>query len=87
MWVSEDDEHIHLYTAIVWHKRPRRQLRVVARVNRKDPARPRYLILASTDLELGGRKLVEFYGARFQIEFLLLRQQAVHRTDSLSGAK
>ena len=39
-------------------------------VNRKDPAKPRYIVLASTDLELEGRKLVEFYGARFQIEFL-----------------
>jgi hypothetical protein len=28
------------------------------------------MVLASTDLALDGRKLVEFYGARFQIEFL-----------------
>ena len=66
----EDEEHLHLYTAIVWHKSLKRRWRVVVLVNRKDPARPRYIILASTDLELDGRKLVEFYGARFQIEFL-----------------
>jgi hypothetical protein len=38
-------------------------------VNRKTPAKPRYIVLASTDLALDGRKLVELYGARFQIEF------------------
>jgi hypothetical protein len=39
-------------------------------VNRKTPAKPRYIVLASTDLALNGRKLVEWDGARFQIEFL-----------------
>lgn len=66
----EDEEHLHLYTAIIWHRSLKRRLRVVVLVSRKDPARPRYIILASTDLELDGRKLVEFYSARFQIEFL-----------------
>ena len=46
------------------------KLRVVVLVNRKDPHKPRFIVLASTDLDLDGRKLVEFYGARFQIEFL-----------------
>jgi len=71
----EDEEHLHLYTAIVWHKSLKRRLRVVVLVNRKDPAKPRYIVLASTDLELDGRKLVEFYGARFQIEFLFRDSQ------------
>jgi DDE superfamily endonuclease len=62
--------HIHLYTALVWHVSLKRQLRVVVLVNRKAPHKPRYLVLASTDLELAGHKLVEFYVARFQIEFL-----------------
>jgi hypothetical protein len=66
----EDEKDIHLYTTIVWHKTLKRKLRVVVLVNRTDPAKPRYIVLASTDLELDGRKLVEFYGARFQIEFL-----------------
>jgi len=66
----EEEDHLHFYTAIVWHKSLKRRLRVVVLVNRKDPAKPRYIVLASTDLELDGRKLVEFYGARFQIEFL-----------------
>src|SRR5207237_7445251 len=48
----------------------KRKLRVVVLVNRKDPHKPRYIVLASTDLELDGRRLVELYRARFQIEFL-----------------
>jgi hypothetical protein len=66
----EDRAHIHLYTALVWHVSLKRKLRVVVLVNRKDPHKPRYIVLAATDLALDGRKLVELYVARFQIEFL-----------------
>lgn len=63
-------DHVHAYTALVWHVTLKRCLRVVVLVNRKDAAKLRYIILASTDLALDGHKLVELYGARFQIEFL-----------------
>jgi len=63
-------DHLHLYTALVWHVTLKRQLRLVVVVNRKTPAKPRYIVLASTALALDGHKLVELYGARFQIEFL-----------------
>jgi DDE superfamily endonuclease len=66
----EERAHVHLYTALVWHVSLKRKLRVVVLVNRKDPHKPRSIVLASTDLELDGGKLVEFYVARFQIEFL-----------------
>ena len=66
----EAHAHVHLYTTTVWHVSLKRTLRVVVLVNRKDPAKPRYIVLASTDLELEGRKLVEYYIARFQIECL-----------------
>jgi DDE superfamily endonuclease len=62
--------HLHLYTAVVWHVTLKRPLRLVVVVNRKTPAKPRYIVLASTALALDGRKLVELYGARVQIEFL-----------------
>src|SRR5262249_16762801 len=39
-------------------------------LNRKDPHKPRDMVLASADLELDGRKLVELYATRFQLEFL-----------------
>jgi hypothetical protein len=66
----EGQAHLHLYTSVVWHKSLKRCLRVVVLVNRQNPAKPRYIILASTDLELDGQTIVEYYGARFQIEFL-----------------
>jgi DDE superfamily endonuclease len=62
--------HIHLYTALVWHVSLKRQLRIVVLVNSKEVTKPRYMVLASTDLALDGHKLVELYAARFQIEFL-----------------
>ncbi len=65
-----DEAHVELYTARVWHKSLKRQVRLVVLVNRKDPKKPRYLVLASTDLALDARTLVEYYQARFQIEFL-----------------
>jgi hypothetical protein len=67
--------HSHLYTALVWHVSLKRQLRVGVLVNRKDPHKPRYSVLASTDPELDGHKLVEFYVARFPIEFLFRDSQ------------
>jgi DDE superfamily endonuclease len=66
----EDAPHLHLYTAVVWHKTLKRRLRIVVLLNQKDPAKPRFIVLGSTDPELNGHKLVELYAARFQIEFL-----------------
>jgi hypothetical protein len=57
----EDEPHLHLYTAVVWHKTLRRRLRLVVLLNRKDPAKPRFIVLGSTDPELNGHKLVELY--------------------------
>ncbi len=65
-----DQPHIELYTARVWHKSLKRELRLVVLVNRKDKDKPRAIVLASTDVELDARTLVEYYQARFQIEFL-----------------
>src|SRR5262245_10037851 len=61
-------DHLHLYTALIWHVTLKRKLRLVVVVDRKTPAKPRYIVLASTDLALDGHKLVALYGARFQIE-------------------
>jgi hypothetical protein len=66
----QDEPHLHLYTAVVWHKTLQRRLRIVVLLNRKDPAKPRFIVLGSTDPELNGHKLVDLYAARFQIEFL-----------------
>src|SRR6266853_959762 len=66
----EDEPHLHLYTAVVWHKTLKRRLRIVVLLNRKDPAKPRFIVLGSTDPELNGHKLIDLYAARFHIEFL-----------------
>src|SRR4029450_6187723 len=66
----EDEPHLHLYTAVVWHKTLKRRLRLVVLLNRKDPAKPRFIVLGSTDPELNGHRLIDLYAARFQIEFL-----------------
>jgi DDE superfamily endonuclease len=65
-----DEPHLHLYTAVVWHKTLKRRLRLVVLLNRKAPAKPRFIVLGSTDPELNGHKLIDLYAARFQIEFL-----------------
>src|SRR5215510_976238 len=64
----KEADHVQLYTALVWHVSLKRKLRVVVLINRKNPAKPRYIVLASTALDLAGHTLVELYGARFQIE-------------------
>ena len=74
-----EELHLHLYTAVVWHKTLQRRLRIVVLLNRKDPAKPRFIVLGSTDPDLNGHKLIDLYVARFQIEFLLPRQQTVRR--------
>jgi hypothetical protein len=80
--------HVHLYTAVVWHVTLKRKLRVVVLINRKDPAKPRAIVLASTDLALDGHKLLELYGARFQIEFLFRdSQQFTGLTDCQARAE
>ena len=66
----EDEPHLHLSTAVVWHTTLKRRLRIVVLLNRKDPAKPRFIVLGSTDPELHGHKLIDLYAARFQIEFL-----------------
>jgi DDE superfamily endonuclease len=66
----EEEPHLHLYTAVVWHKTLKRRLRIVVLLNQKDAAKPRFIVLGSTNPELNGRKLVELYAARFQSEFL-----------------
>jgi hypothetical protein len=65
-----EEPHLPLSTAVVWHKTLQRRLRLVVLLNRKDPAKPRFIVLGSTDPALNGHKLIDLYAARFQIEFL-----------------
>ena len=65
-----EEPHLHLYTAVVWHKTLQRRWRLVVLLNRKDPDKPRCIILGSTAPALNGYKLLDLYAARFQSELL-----------------
>ncbi len=68
--IATDKPGITLYTQVVWSVRLKRRIRVVVVVNRKDQAKPRYVVLFSTDTELEAADIFRFYKARFQIEFI-----------------
>lgn len=61
---------ITLYTLVVWSVSLQRAIRVVVVVNRKEKAKPRYVVLFSTSAELSAADIFRFYKARFQIEFI-----------------
>jgi hypothetical protein len=80
----EEAPHVHLSTAIVWHVALKRKLRLVVLVTRQDPRKPRYLVWASTDVALAGRKLGEVSGARFQLE---VRLRDSHQVTGLTACQ
>ena len=59
----------HLYSKIVYSPMLKRTIKLVMirRLNQKGIAR---VLLYSTDTELSVRKVVQYYQARFQIEFI-----------------
>ena len=68
-YITEQDG-LELYTQVVNHVSPKRTLRVVVVLDRRDPKKPRYTLLFSTDLDLDAVVLFYMYKARFQIEFI-----------------
>jgi hypothetical protein len=69
VYEGEVETHLHLYTQTVWHLHLKRTIRLVLLLN-TELAKPRYILLFSTDPELEGKELMELYQLRFQIEFL-----------------
>ncbi len=68
--IETDAAHLTLYTGVVWSLSLKRQISVVVVVNHKERAKPRYVVLFSTDTELSATTIFRYYKARFQIEFL-----------------
>jgi hypothetical protein len=68
--VTELEAGVQLYTAIVWHRSLKRQIRIAMIVNTQKSGKVGYALLFSTDLELDARKILQYYKARFQIEFV-----------------
>jgi Transposase DDE domain len=64
------EDNAELYTAIVWHRSLKRQIRIALIVNTQKSGKTGYALLFSTDLGLDARKIVQYYRARFQIEFI-----------------
>src|SRR5215210_739166 len=76
--VGEVEERINLLTAICYHPRLERWLRVVVVENRNKKEKPRLAVLFSTNTEEDAKEVYRYYKARFQIEFLFrdAKQQA-----------
>jgi hypothetical protein len=68
--LGQVEDNIFLYTAICYHPRLARWLRVVVVENREKPEKPRLAVLFSTNLQQDGEEIYSYYKARFQIEFL-----------------
>jgi IS4 transposase len=64
------EKDVELYTGIVWHRSLKRQIRIAVIANTHKSGKVGYALLFSTDLDLDARKIVQYYKARFQIEFI-----------------
>ncbi len=65
--LCHEDEDVLVYTAVGNSRSLKRNIRIAYVLNK---TRDRYVILFSTDVNLNGKLIYEYYKARFQIEFL-----------------
>lgn len=61
---------LDLYTTVVWHVSLKRKIRIAAVVDTRKTGKTGYVLLFSTDTELDAERLLAYYKARFQIEFI-----------------
>ncbi len=64
------EEDLQLYSVDAFHHSLGRVVRVGLLLNRRNPAKPRYVLLFSTDVTLSALEIYRYYAARFQMEFL-----------------
>ena len=64
-------EHLQLYTVVAYHDtvvayhvRLKRVMRVLMVLNCQDPNKPRYVLLFSSDVELGGWDIYRYYNTK-----------------------
>lgn len=69
-FVTELEDQVCLYTAVLNAPRFKRNLRVVMLRDQRNPKRPRYALFFSTDIHLRAVDIFFWYKARYQIEFL-----------------
>jgi len=65
----ESQQDQQLYSQVVWSVSLKRQIRVLVLVKQKEEKR-RYVVLFTTDLELSGEEILQYYRGRFSIEFI-----------------
>ncbi|MEH2454279.1 MAG: transposase [Nostoc sp.] len=69
-WVRELQSGVELYTAVVWHISLKRNIRLVYLLDHRQPDKPSYAVLFSTDINQSADDIYRFYKLRFQIEFI-----------------
>jgi len=55
---------------VVWHVSLKRKFRLALLVDTHTPDKPGYVLLFSTDINLDAKQILEYYKARFQVEFI-----------------
>jgi Transposase DDE domain len=68
--VRQLEPHLNLYTIVVWHVSLKRQIRLAGLVDTRKAGKIGVALLFSTDIELEAEHILEYYKARFQIEFI-----------------
>jgi hypothetical protein len=69
-YVGEVEKDIHLYTLVVNSIKLKCNIRLVYVLNLRQPNKPTYALLFSTDTQLAAKCIYRYYKARFQIEFI-----------------
>ena len=69
-YVAEVEKDIHLYTLVVNSIKLKCNLRLVYVLNLRQPNKPTYALLFSTNTQLEAECIYRYYKARFQIEFI-----------------
>lgn len=68
--VQQLEPQLNLYTAVVWHVSLKRKIRLAVLVDTRKAGKTAYVLLFSTDVDLDAILIVQYYRARFQIEFV-----------------
>lgn len=69
-WVEQLEVGLTLYTAVVWHVSLKRQIRIAYLVDTRKAGKTGTALLFSTDVELDAKLMLQYYQARFHIEFI-----------------
>ena len=69
-FVEQLEAGLNLYTAVVWHVSLKRQIRIAYLVDTRKAGKTGAALLFSSDVELDAKLMVQYYQARFQIEFI-----------------